>query len=193
MIGTRPLTDSECSAILKALSNPRDRLLFTLGLKTGFRIGELLSIRLSDLYEYDRSIKGQISIQKRHTKGKVATRSVPLSKETIATLSTYLKTLPAGQVYLFESRERGPLSRVQAWRSIKTAAQRAALLGKIGCHSTRKTVARKAWESSGKDLVVVQKILGHKSIQSTISYLSVGDEELGKVWESIQKERKTDL
>ncbi len=40
----------------------------------------------------------------------------------------------------------------------------------VGTHSTRKTLARKVFTWS-KHIRVVQRILGHKSLQSTEAYL----------------------
>jgi site-specific recombinase XerD len=54
----------------------------------------------------------------------------------------------------------------------------------VGTHSTRKTLARKAMTWS-KDIRVVQKILGHKSLQSTECYLrSLTDREVWCAFET---------
>ena len=46
-------------------------------------------------------------------------------------------------------------------------------------HSTRKTLARRVFTGSN-DIRVVQRILGHKSLQSTEAYLkSLTDREVG--------------
>jgi site-specific recombinase XerD len=79
---------------------------------------------------------------------------------------------------LFMSRVRNPdgtrraITRVSAWRIIKTIARENELPGAIGTHSTRKTLARKSMAWS-KDIRVVQKILGHRSLASTECYLVV--------------------
>ncbi len=52
MRGCRPLTNTEVEQVLGAFvgrSAPRDRALFVLGLKAGFRVSELLSLRVGDI------------------------------------------------------------------------------------------------------------------------------------------------
>jgi integrase len=52
MRGCRPLKEREIQRILKSLDGryaARDRALILLGIKSGFRISELLSLRLSDV------------------------------------------------------------------------------------------------------------------------------------------------
>ncbi len=52
MRGTRPLTDEEIEIVSGSFSGRfelRDRALFLLGVKSGFRISELLSLRLNEI------------------------------------------------------------------------------------------------------------------------------------------------
>lgn len=184
MIGCRALTDPEVTKLLSKLSY-RDATLFTLGLKTGFRITELLSIKINDLYEHTGALKTSLVVSRASMKGKLSSRAVPLSKDTLELLKVYVDTV-SSQTYLFQSQKGSKLSRIQAWRSIHNAAKDAGLTGKIATHSARKTVAKKAYEASGKDLVLTQKIMGHKNVSSTISYLNVDVESLKNIWEKVQ-------
>ena len=43
--------------------------------------------------------------------------------------------------------------------------------GRLGTHSLRKTFARKVYENSGHDLLVVKAALHHRSVQTTEKYL----------------------
>ncbi len=179
MIGSRPLTDAEIALMLSSFDNLRDKCLFTLGLKTGFRISEILSVRLVDLREYD-GIKSYIMVTKSKMKGQGASRSVPINKEVHALLVAYVNTLPHDQIFLFESQKGSMLSRIQAWRIIKLAAIKNKLTGNIATHSMRKTFANKVYNKLHKDLVKTQKALGHVSINSTVSYLAFADAEIDK-------------
>jgi site-specific recombinase XerD len=185
-IGCKPLSDQEISLISDSMESLRDKCLFILGVKTGFRISELLSIKKSDCLQYNK-VKASITVQKRNTKGKVASRSIPLTNEVMEVLKSYIQTLPKEQEYLFQSRNGNRLSRVQAWRVIKDAANKNNLEGKIATHSLRKTVAMRAYNESGKDLALTQQILGHKSINSTISYIQVSRESIEELFKKIQK------
>ena len=71
MRGCRPLTNTEVERVLGAFagrSAPRDRALFVLGLKAGFRVSELLSLRLGDILEAG-GIARRVTVRRRHVKG----------------------------------------------------------------------------------------------------------------------------
>ena len=55
------------------------------------------------------------------------------------------------------------------------------MTGKLGTHSMRKTLARRVYEGSGKDLMKTQKALGHSRITSTVSYLSFDEKDLDDI------------
>lgn len=180
MIGCKPLSKEEQFKISASLETERDRMLFTLILKTGLRISEVLSIKIDSLFQYD-ALKSILTVEKRFTKGKVGTRNIPLSESLQRELFQYLKQLPKEQEFLFESN-RGKLSRTQAWRAIKEAATRAGIKGKVATHSGRKSYAKTIYELSGRDLALTQRAMGHKSVNSTISYLSfISNEEVDDI------------
>ena len=54
MAGCRPLTDAEVQVVEQTFVNARDRALFVLGVYTGFRISELLSLRRGDVTDAGR-------------------------------------------------------------------------------------------------------------------------------------------
>lgn len=178
MIGCKPLSPEEISVILTYL-NPRDSVLFQLGLSTGFRISELLSIKLSDVLE-NGALKDHILIARGNMKGKKAPRSVPLSPTTKTLLQNYISSLPR-QEYLFQS-VHGKLSRCQAWRAIAAAAEKSQLTGKIATHSWRKTFCNKVYQASGKDLFLTQLMMGHANPSSTTKYLQPDQEKMDKIW-----------
>jgi len=73
---------------------------------------------------------------------------------------------------------RRAIGRETAWRIVKGVAREHELRGRVGTHSTRKTLARKAMQWSN-DSRLVERILGHKSLQSTECYLrSLTDREV---------------
>ena len=74
MQGCRPLTDDEINRVLNALEGTeaaRDRLLFVMGINTGLRISELLSINVCNVWD-GRKVRDRVRIQRRNTKGKKA-------------------------------------------------------------------------------------------------------------------------
>ena len=81
MTGSRPLTELEIQNIIQAFTGKyelRNRALFLLGLNTGARISELLSLNVEDVWRYNRPVD-IIYFQKRHTKGKLVGRQITIS------------------------------------------------------------------------------------------------------------------
>jgi site-specific recombinase XerD len=186
--GCRPLTDAELPAVKAALERSsapaRDRALFTLGCRSGFRISELLTIRLADVCR-DGKVLAEVEVARSHMKGKRESRRVPLhaeAREAIAVLARELeaqgKTAP--DTYLFQSRKgkNRPLNRRSAWEMLKRAYAACGLEGKLATHTMRKTFARKMRAKVGGDLHKLKNLLGHTDIRATEKYLGKNDEEL---------------
>jgi integrase len=57
-----------------------DRCLFIAGIHTGFRISELLSLAVGDVWQHNR-IPDHMTVRRRHMKKKVASRTVRLHLE----------------------------------------------------------------------------------------------------------------
>lgn len=195
MKGCRPLTEEEVQATLQAFRGPqalRDRALFLLGVRSGFRISELLSLRLRDVCPrsgVSAGVAARISVARRHMKKKVEGRSVLLHPEARTALEEWIAELEQrgqaqGEGFVFRSRKSGAggssgaLSRVQSFRLLQGAFERAGIEGSVATHSMRKTFANRVYERLGRDLLKTQKALGHKNINSTVSYLSFRQEEI---------------
>ena len=194
MRGCRPLTESEVEAVLAQMDGPssaRDRALFLLGVRSGFRISEILSLRLGDVVQAGRVVE-RVRVQRRHMKGKREGRTVLLHPAARAALATWLEELRSdgymtAESFVFQSR-RGPnqaIGRVQAWRILKRSFEQAGLTGNLGTHSMRKTFADRIYERLGGDLVKLQRALGHRSVVSTASYVSFREEEIDEAILSI--------
>lgn len=191
MKGCRPLTEDEITAVLAALSknryHTRDRALFLLGLRSGFRISELLSLTLSDIHQ-NGSLVNRVYVQRRNMKKKIEGRDVILHAEAREALAALIlpeivKEPLVPSHFIFQSRKglNFPLQRRAAWHILKKAYAQCGLSGKLGTHSMRKTYAKEAYELSGRDLLKTQKLLGQKNINSTIHYLSVDNDDLDAI------------
>ena len=187
MRGCRPLTDDEVERVLGHLSGrnaARSRAIFVLGVKTGYRISELLSLRVRDVL-HRKEIVSRIGVPRRRMKGRRQSRSVLLHPQARLALATWLEELcqrgPLGRdSYVFPSRKGSnrPLGRIQAWRILRRAFEDAGLTGSLGTHSLRKTFADRIYERLGNDLVLTQRALGHRDPASTVAYLSFREEEI---------------
>jgi integrase len=187
MKGCRPLTDEELALVSKSFGGTyaaRDRALFTLGVKSGFRISELLSLRIGDVYQQGRVVD-RVTVRRRHMKRKLEGRTVLLHPEAKAALTTWLRVLhtqapTTPTLYVFRSRkgENRPISRTHAWAILHAIYQSNGFTGALGTHAMRKTFATRVYTHLNHDLVKTQRALGHKNINSTVSYLSFRDEEI---------------
>ncbi|OGS33033.1 MAG: hypothetical protein A2218_07830 [Elusimicrobia bacterium RIFOXYA2_FULL_53_38] len=181
MNGMRPLTDDEVTRIAAGFTSKRDRALFFLGIRTGFRISELLSLKVGDVVQ-GGEIAHSVSVARRNMKGKIEGRTIPLHEEARAALEMWVTELNAAGATatfpLFLSRKGGAITRTQAWKVLTTAYSRAGVFGRLGTHGLRKTFASRVYERLGRDLIKTQRALGHKAITSTVAYLSFAESDV---------------
>ena len=187
MKGCRPLTSGEVQLLQQSFGGryaARDKALFILGVKSGFRISELLSLRVGDVLQYGRVVD-RVTVHRRYMKRQVEGRTVLLHADARAALAVWLIQLQAGpgvdrSTYVFRSQKgvNRPMSRRQAWEILHEAVVTNGLTGKLGTHAMRKTFAQNIYRELGYSLAKTQRALGHKHVNSTISYLSVDDEEI---------------
>jgi len=194
MKGCRPLTDEEVKLISQSFSGTfakRNKALFVVGVRSGFRVSELLALRVGDVQQHGK-IVDHVTVARRYMKKKTEGRTVPLHPEARAALSVWLEVLqkmlkghldPQTPVFCSRVRDqetglRRPISREQAWRILKEAFTANELTGKLGTHAMRKTFANRMYDKLGHDLVKTQRALGHKNINSTVAYLSFREEDI---------------
>jgi integrase len=187
MKGCRPLTEAEVELMQASFGGTygaRDRALFLLGVKSGFRISELLSLRLGDVWQHARLVD-RVTVQRRHMKNKQESRTVLLHPDAKDALATWLLTLRqtpgcTPQTYVFRSRkgQNRAISQVQAWRILHEAVRTNELPGKVGTHAMRKTFANRIYQQSNRDLIRTQQAMGHKHVNSTQHYLSFLQEDI---------------
>lgn len=183
MKGCRSLTDSEIESVKQSLKNTRDYTLFILGIFTGFRIQELLSLKVKDVYQYGK-VTSHCTVTRANMKGSHSSRTVVLHSEAQHNILKLINEYNLEHDdYLFQSRKgmNRPITRYRAWSILKAAYRACKLQGKVACHSTRKFFAEKLYSASGNSLIKTQRGLGHKNISSTISYLSVDDNEIDEI------------
>ncbi len=164
----------------------RDYAMFVLGVNTGLRISDLLSLSVGDVLA-GRGERIQIvkRLELRERKSGKA-KSIPLASTARSALASYLRDrgsfLPDDP--LFPSRQGrseagkpNPLSRCQAWRSLSLAARSAGVSERIGTHTLRKTFGYHCY-LAGVDVTRIQKMLNHSSPEVTLRYIGITQDEL---------------
>ena len=199
MAGRRALTSLEERMLLSVVRElpPRDRCLITAQWFTGFRISEILSLTIGSVLR-NGEIVSQIGIAPRNMKGGYGrTRWIPVLPELHRALLSYLGWLRlrlelSPDMPLFISRESDeagnlrPLTRESARRMMHAAYRAAAIEndGRLGTHTLRKTWARKVYQNSGNDLMILKAALNHSDVSVTQKYLEPNEDE---VMAAIQK------
>jgi integrase/recombinase XerD len=164
------LTPAEIDRLFdRGFITARDRLLFAVTFYCACRISEALALTTHDI------VGGSVTLRKATTKGKSATRTLPLHPM----LGKYLKAYTPDVGILFPGREgTKPLTRSFADLIFKEACKRVRIKG-ASTHSMRRTALTNL-SNGGVPLRVIMEISGHKNLSSLQRYLEVQPEQLVK-------------
>ncbi|MED3831948.1 tyrosine-type recombinase/integrase [Peribacillus frigoritolerans] len=149
---------------LKRHCSERDYILFLLGISTGLRVTDLLSLKIKD-------IEGKMEVIIKEGKTKKP-RMIQLNS-ICNELAAYIATIDGE--WLFPSRKGDkPISKIQAYRQLNKAADMVDIEG-VGTHTMRKTFGYWHYKRS-KNLAELQMILNHSHPVITLKYIGVADE-----------------
>ena len=183
MKGTRPLDNNEIrlvSACFTGTFEVRNRGLFLLGVSTGGRISELLSLTIGDVWQNQKPVS-DLLYDKSIVKGGEVSRAVPVNTDGSRAIDALVNWhreqygTAHKQQPLFPSRNgngKQRMTRRAAHNVLKSAFMAAGLNGHLATHSLRKSFAQRLYEQTG-DVFTVQEMLGHQSIATTQKYLGV--------------------
>lgn len=160
-------------------NNPRDSLLFVMGINSGMRAQDLLSLKVGSV----RNLKLGESVSVREKKtGKENVMIV--NKEIKAALDRYLteEDKTDGE-FLFRSRKglNYPLTTYRVMGLIKSWTEAIGLKGNFGAHTLRKTWTYHQRKTFGVSWEILAKRLNHSSPSITRRYLGIGDEEVEEI------------
>ncbi len=156
----------------------RDLLILELLYATGVRVGELVSIKLSDIHLSDRTI---LILGKGNKE-----RIVEFGEYAQDILEIYLKdgreklNIKASP-YLFLNHQGGVLTERGVRYILDRVIKKTTLSKNISPHMLRHSFATHLL-NEGCDLLSVQKLLGHESISSTQIYTHVTTDRLKEVY-----------
>lgn len=168
------LSPEEIKRILAMATSLKARAMLTLAYGCGLRAGEVVRLRAGDVDSEQRIIR---IVQSKGRKD----RHVMLPVEVLELLRQWWKVRPteqdAGiapeQRWLFPGRdEHRPLTTRQFSRLFKEAAKAAGLRKTLSLHSLRHSFATHLLEN-GKDIRVIQALLGHDKLETTARYTRV--------------------
>jgi integrase/recombinase XerD len=170
----KPLSAIEIERLLAAIAAGtgeaarRDHVLFSLLAGTGLRVGSVVAARVEDL-DLEQGLL-LVRTSKGDQPGRVFVR-----RDLVELLAAYLGKRRAGPLFL--GAHGGALStRCVAWR-LACWAKRVGIQGGAGPHRLRHSFGTRLLEQTG-DLALVQRALLHRSVLSTMAYVSVADARL---------------
>ena len=155
-----------------AQNGSRDVLLFTMGINTGLRVSDLLSLKVGDVKG-----KGEYLLREKKTKKNKRILLHAVRKD----IEDYTFLKPDDE-YLFASRKgEGPISRVQAYRILNKAAHDVGLK-EIGTHTLRKTFGYHFYRTN-HNVAMLQQLFNHSSPAITLRYIGITQDEIAEEWE----------
>lgn len=156
----------------------RNYALLAAGLNTALRIGDILTLRWSDVYDFRRHRFYQyLYIREQKTQ---KTNQVYLNQSVLEALTLFMDDQKRidhnGYIFTGQKAPYTHISRSQAYRIISNAAKKLGLEGHISCHSLRKTFGYHAWKE-GAEPALLMNIYNHSSFQITKRYLGIDQED----------------
>lgn len=166
------LTPSEIKTVFQLLKNDRDRALFALGIYSGLRIGEIITLKRNQLFTKEGGVRNVLKVVRLKRKTTVYS-DIPIHPKLRDRLDAYRKSAEDRSKWLFPSddSETGHLERVRA-HYILRAAFDALNLQDASTHSMRRTCLTNM-SRAGVPLRTIQEISGHASLGQLQEYLAV--------------------
>lgn len=170
--------------------NYRNRLLIILGLNTALRISDILSLKWENIYDFEKeTYKNHIFITEQKTEKK---SQIYINSNVLKALKEYKEYLEQRKqiilpnTYLFNhSNKNVPITRSQAFRIVKEAADYYSISGVISCHSLRKTFGYHAWKQGASPALLVT-IFNHSSFNITKRYLGIEQDDKDQIFKKIK-------
>ena len=149
----------------------RDYLLFAIGINTGFRISDLLRLKVIDVKD-----KTHIIIKEKKT-GKM--KKALINGKLKEDIDRYINNLSDNQcLFMSQKGTNKAISRVQAYRVLNKAAE-AIGLESIGTHSLRKTFGYHHYKRN-KDVALLQELFNHSAPSVTLRYIGINQDAMDK-------------
>lgn len=162
---------------LNVSPNLRNYALICAGINTALRISDIRLLKWEDVYDFKRKrFREHLTLTEQKT-GKQ--NCIAMNESLIHALSLYMDSLKSvsQESYIFTGNGRTtPISRSQAFRIIRDAAQDMHLSQSVSCHSLRKTFGYHAWRI-GVAPVVIMNIYNHSSFRITTRYLGIEQDD----------------
>jgi integrase/recombinase XerD len=167
------LSGSEVTELLDAIESLKHRAVVMTTYGAGLRISEVCNLQVEDIDS------ARMTIRVRHGKGNQA-RYVLLPERVLLVLRRYWALERPKKPWLFAGAQAGcPLSPASVRYHLSAAAKKTGLTKRATPHILRHSFATHLLEL-GTDVRVIQMLLGHRSIRTTVRYTRVTNRILAK-------------
>jgi len=160
-------------------------VLITIGMFTGLRISDILSLHWKDILDTDMV---EVTEKKTGKQRKISLN--PNLMDTIKRISTKINPDPDQPIFLNDQGTK-VISRQWVNQKLKRLVKRYEVVKdstKIKSHSIRKSFGRRVWENSErseKGLIMLNEIFNHSSIRTTKIYLGIREKEIMDVYQNL--------
>jgi len=172
------LAETEVLNIIRKVANIKHKTILMAGYAAGLRVSEIIHLKLTDIDSK------RMMIHIHGAKGK-KDRMVPLSKKLLETLRIYYLAYKP-RIYLFENPSGEMYSVRSAQKILQDAKKDAGITKKGSIHMLRHSYATHLMES-GTDIRIIQELLGHNSIKTTMRYTHVSKKDIGRIESPLDK------
>lgn len=162
----------EVRQIIDLTNNMKHKMILKAMYGMGLRVSEVVNLRIGDL----DSERMQVHIK--GAKGK-KDRITILPESLLEALREYYITYRPKE-FLFENRFGNQMSTRTVQVIFKNALHKSTSRKKVGVHSLRHSFATHLLEN-GTDLALIQQLLGHNNIKTTLTYTHVSKKSLLKI------------
>jgi len=164
----RAISVSEVNRLIGMAKEPLKSFIL-LAVHTGMRRGEILNLRWEEVHLDEKYIFVK------HTKT-YCSRKIPINNTIISLLNRLRSRLPSNEYVFFNPKTNKPYVEISsAWETLLKKAG----ITNLTFHDLRGIFAT-YFHSQDHDLLALQRMLGHQSIQTTLRYAQ-------PLWASMQK------
>lgn len=166
------LSKSEIKLILDNTKNIKHKAILATIYGMGLRISEALNLKIVDIDSK------RMLVQIKNAKGK-KDRIVMLPDSLLVLLRKYFKKYQP-KIYLFEGHYSKQYTGSSVRKILKSSLNKANIKKPTTVHTLRHTFATHLLEN-GTDIRIIQKLLGHKNIGTTLQYTQVAKSTIENV------------
>lgn len=163
------LSVDEMQMIISSIQNIKHKTIILIMYSGALRVSEILNLKIKDIDSDNNKINIRLA------KGKID-RFIPLDEKLVNLMRDYWDMYKTNE-YLFEGSKGGRYSESSVQNIIKSAVKKLNINKKISTHSIRHS-AITHFIKNGVNLRVVQKLAGHKNINTTANYVKIYDEDI---------------